>query len=137
MPVTKGKGRFGPFIKWNDLYINIPVRYNFDNLSQQDIEELISAKIEKEANRYIQQWESEKIAIENGRWGPFIRFGKQMLKLGKNAATNQKFTPEDLAAISLEDVKKLITEQIPDAFEPKTKKATKKAPAKKAVAKKK
>lgn len=137
LPVTKGKGRFGPFIKWNDLYINIPVRYNFDNLSQQDIEELISAKIEKEANRYIQQWESEKIAIENGRWGPFIRFGKQMLKLGKNAATNQKFTPEDLAAISLEDVKKLITEQIPDAFEPKTKKATKKAPAKKAVAKKK
>lgn len=32
-PVTKGKGRFGPFIKWNDLFINVPRRYNFDNLS--------------------------------------------------------------------------------------------------------
>lgn len=129
LPVTKGKGRFGPFIKWNNLFINIPVRYNYDNLSQKDIDELISAKVEKEAKRYIQQWDSEKIALENGRWGPFIRFGKQMLKLGKNPATNQKFTEEELASISLDDVKKLITDQIPDAFEPKVKKKIVKKPA--------
>nr|WP_294894212.1 type I DNA topoisomerase [uncultured Pedobacter sp.] len=133
-PVTKGKGRFGPFLKWKDLFINVPVRYNFENLSKAEIEELISAKVEKEANRYIQQWEKEKIAIENGRWGPFIRFGKQMLKLGKNPATGEKYTPEDLTQVSLEEVKKLITEQVPDAFEVKAKK---KAPAKKVLAKKK
>jgi DNA topoisomerase-1 len=139
LPVTKGKGRFGPFIKWNDLYINIPVRYNYDNLKPQDIEELISAKIEKEAKRYIQQWPEEKIALENGRWGPFIRFGKLMVKLGKNNATGQKFTEEDLAKLSLEEVKKLIVEQIPDAFEKKAKKTpTKKAAtSKKPAAKKK
>ncbi|MFC5284018.1 type I DNA topoisomerase [Pedobacter alpinus] len=137
-PVTKGRGRFGPFLKWKDLFINVPVRYNFENLSKAEIDELIAAKVEKEANRYIQQWEKEKIAVENGRWGPFIRFGKQMLKLGKNPASGEKYTPEDLSLISLDDVKKLITDQIPDAFEVKAKKtATKKAPAKKAVAKKK
>ncbi|WP_316814614.1 type I DNA topoisomerase [Pedobacter nyackensis] len=146
MPVTKGTGRFGPFIKWNDLFINVPKAYNFDKLSQTDIEELIGKKIEKEANRFIQQWTAEKIAIENGRWGPFIRFGKEMLKLRKNPVTNDKYTPEELASISLDDVKKLIIEQVPNAFEPKkasAKKATgtkaaakKKAPAKKAVAKK-
>ncbi|MBC8052359.1 MAG: type I DNA topoisomerase [Sphingobacteriaceae bacterium] len=130
-PVTKGKGRFGPFIKWNDLFINVPARYNFDNLNQTEIEELIDKKLEKEANRFIQQWEAEKIAIENGRWGPFIRFGKQMLKLGKNPATSQKFTPEELATLSLDEVKKLITEQIPDAFEPKGKNKSKKAAVKK------
>lgn len=130
-PVTKGKGRFGPFIKWNDLFINVPARYNFDNLNQAEIEELIDKKLEKEAGRFIQQWETEKIAIENGRWGPFIRFGKQMLKLGKNPATNQKFTPEELAVLPLDEVKKLITEQIPDAFEPKGKNKTKKAAVKK------
>lgn len=136
-PVTKGKGRFGPFLKWKDTFINVPVRYNFENLSKAEIDELISAKLEKEANRYIQQWEKEKIAVENGRWGPFIRFGKQMLKLGKNQASGEKYTPEDLAQISLEDVKKLITDQIPDAFEVKAKKApSKKAPAKKTVKKK-
>ncbi len=142
-PVTKGKGRFGPFLKWKDLFINVPVRYDFENLSQKEINELIAAKVEKEANRFIQRWEKEKIAIENGRWGPFIRFGKQMLKLGKNPASKDKYTQEDLAALTLEEVKKLITDQQPDAFEAKTKKATtkktvtKKAPAKKVIAKKK
>ena len=82
-PVTKGTGRFGPFIKYQSMFINVPKKYNFDNLSQSDINELIEAKIEKEANRYIQQWEKEKISIENGRWGPFIKFGKGMFKIPK------------------------------------------------------
>ncbi len=121
-PVTKGKGRFGPFIKWGDLFINIPKAYNYDSLSQSDIDELVSKKLEKEANRYIQQWEDEKIAIENGRWGPFVRFGKLMLKLDRNAA-GEKYTPEELAVISLDEVKKMIVAQVPDAFTKKEKKA--------------
>ncbi|HEY8403693.1 MAG TPA: topoisomerase C-terminal repeat-containing protein, partial [Flavobacteriales bacterium] len=127
-PITKGKGRFGPFIKWNDMFINIPRAYNFDTLTQAEMDELISKKLEKEANRYIQNWEAEKISIENGRWGPFIRFGKKMLKLGKKA-NGEKYTPEELAALGLDEVKKMIEEQDPNAF-------AKKAPAKKAVAKK-
>ncbi|HZH96023.1 MAG TPA: DNA topoisomerase, partial [Flavisolibacter sp.] len=85
LPVTKGKGRFGPFIKWNDLYINVPRAYNFDDLKQADLDELIGKKVTKEATRFIQQWPAEKISIENGRWGPFVRFGKKMLKLGRKA----------------------------------------------------
>ena len=131
LPVTKGKGRFGPFIKWNSLYINVPARYNFEKLGQLEIDELIGNKIEKESNRFIQQWDSEKIAIENGRWGPFIRFGKLMLKLGKNPSTNDKYTPEELAVMPLDSVKKFITGQIPDAFTTKVKKTTKKTRAKK------
>jgi DNA topoisomerase I len=145
-PVTKGKGRFGPFIKWNDLYINIPRAYNFDSLSQQDINELIEKKMAKEANRFIVQWPEEKIAIENGRWGPFIRFQKKMLKLGKQADGN-KHTPETVATIELETVKQMIEAQVPGAFTKKTvvkkaatkgakKSATKKASPKKAVTKK-
>ena len=125
MPVTKGTGRFGPFIKWNNLFINVPKAYDFDNLTKKDITELIDKKVEKESNRFIQQWAEEKIAIENGRWGPFIRFGKEMLKLRKNPASNDKYTPEELATLSLEDIKELIKEQVPNAFEKKTK-ATKK-----------
>jgi DNA topoisomerase-1 len=132
-PVTKGKGRFGPFIKWGDLYINVPRAYNFDNLSQQDVNELIEKKLDKEANRYIQQWPAEKISIENGRWGAFIRFGKKMLKLGRKEG-GEKYTPEEVSALSLEEVKKMITAQVPDAFTKKA--AAKKAPAKKAAAKK-
>jgi DNA topoisomerase I len=136
-PVTKGKGRFGPFIKWNDLFINIPRAYNFDNLTQKDCDELIEKKIEKEANRFIKQWPGEKIAIENGRWGPFIRFGKKMLKTGPKPGGG-KYTAEELADVQLEDIKKMILQQEPKAFDKKAaskKTATKKAAAKKAVKK--
>ena len=133
-PITKGKGRFGPFIKWNDLFINIPRAYNFDSLTQKDCDELIEKKIEKEANRFIQQWPEEKIAIENGRWGPFIRLGKKMLKIiGKGASG--KFTAEELAVIDLETIKKMIVEQDPKAFDKKTT-AKKKTAVKKAAPKK-
>ncbi len=137
-PITKGKGRFGPFIKWNDLFINIPRAYNFDTLTQQDCNELIEKKIEKEANRFIRQWPEEKIAIENGRWGPFIRFGKKMLKL--TAGPNGKYTADELATIDLEEIKKMILIQEPKAFDKKAtakKSGAKKAAPKKAAAKKK
>jgi DNA topoisomerase-1 len=134
-PVTKGKGRFGPYIKWNEMFINVPRRYNFDELSASDIKELIDTKVSKEANRYIQNWPDEKISVENGRWGPFLRFGKKMLKLGRKA-DETKYTAEDLATVSLEEVKKMIEIQIPDAFTKKVKAAAKKSPAKKSAAKK-
>jgi DNA topoisomerase-1 len=134
-PITKGKGRFGPFIKWNDLFINIPRAYNFDILTQQDCNELIEKKIEKESNRFIQQWPEEKISLENGRWGAFIRFGKKMLKLTGQGA-NGKYTPEELAVIDLETIKKMILQQEPKAFDKKAP-AKKKAAVKKAVPKKK
>lgn len=133
-PITKGKGRFGPFIKWNELFINIPRNYNFDTLTQQQMDELIEKKMDKEANRFIQQWADEKIAIENGRWGPFIRFGKKMIKIARKK-DGEKYTAEDLASVTLDEVKKLIEVEEPDAFTKKT--AAKKAAAPKKVAAKK
>lgn len=107
--VTKGVGRFGPFLKYQNIYINVPKKYNFENLSPSDINELIEAKLDKEANRYIAQWEEEKISIENGRWGPFIKFKKANFKIPKKA-DDSKYTAEELKEISLEQVKKWITE---------------------------
>ncbi len=133
-PITKGKGRFGPFIKWNDLFINIPRAYNFDILTQQDCNELIEKKMEKEANRFIKQWPAEKISIENGRWGPFIRFGKKMLKL--ISGPNGKYTADQLATIELEEVKKMILIQEPKAFDKKGAVKKKSAVKKKTATKK-
>lgn len=135
-PVTKGTGRFGPFIKYKDLFINVPKKYNFDNLSQSDINELIDAKLEKEANRYIQQWEKEKISIENGRWGPFVKFGKAMFKIPKKK-DDTKYEAEELKEVPLDEVKKWITDQDKNAFAEKKKPAAKKPAAKKTTATKK
>jgi DNA topoisomerase-1 len=143
--VTKGKGRFGPFIKYEGMFINVPRAYDFDHLSQQDINELIEKKLDKEANRYIQNWPEEKISIENARWGPQIKFGKLNLKLIKEGGG--KFTPDELTALTLDEVKAMIVTQVPKAFDKKGKKApakakvvklgtAKKAPAKKTAVKK-
>ncbi len=128
-PITKGKGRFGPFIKWNDMFINVPRAYDFDNLSKQDCDELIQKKIEKEANRFIKQWPEEKISVENARWGPMIKFGKNKYKIGLNK-DNAKYSEAELTALELDDVKKIILSQNPRAFDGKAKKA---APKKKAA----
>lgn len=118
-PVTKGKGRFGPFIKWDDMFVNVSRKYDFDNLSQQDIEELIEAKLEKEANRYIHQWNDENIVVENGRWGPFIRFKRKIVKFPK--VDGKKVDREMAAEMSLEDIKKFIEAEVPNAFGKKKK----------------
>ena len=107
-PITKGKGRFGPFLKWNEMFINVSKKYDFENLTYEEMVVLIEAKIEKEANRYIQQWPDENIAIENGRWGPFFRVKKKSVKIPK--VDGKKLEREELAQLSLDDVKKLIKE---------------------------
>ena len=136
-PITKGTGRFGPFIKWDGIYINVPRRYNFERLTQPEMNELIEAKIVKEGNRYIQRWEAEKISVENARWGPILKFGKKIVKIPRKK-DDSKYTAEDLKDISLDEIKQMIEAAIPGAFAKKEKKpkaAAKKAPAKKAAAK--
>jgi DNA topoisomerase I len=116
-PVSKGKGRFGPFLKWNDLYVNVPKKYDFDNISPEEAHSLIEAKIKKEANRYIQKWEKEDIAIENGRWGPFIRFKKKSIALPK--VDGKKMTAEDAETMTLEEVKAIVETALPGSFKKK------------------
>jgi DNA topoisomerase I len=137
-PITKGKGKFGPFIKWTTIYVNVPKAYNFDTLTEPQAHELLMAKIEKEANKYIHHWPEENISVEAGRWGPFIKFGKNMINLPK--IEGAKMTVDQARTLDLADVKKRILEEIPNAFEKKEKKAPVKkagtAAAKKAPAKK-
>jgi len=129
-PITKGTGRFGPFIKWDGLYINVPRRYDLQSLTQAEMNELIEAKVSKEANRYIQRFEDEKISVENARWGPVIKFGKKIISLPKKADGTRQ-TADEAATLTLEQIKKLIEAEVPGAFTKKAKKAPAKRTAKK------
>ncbi|MEO7540295.1 MAG: type I DNA topoisomerase [Pyrinomonadaceae bacterium] len=133
-PITKGTGRFGPFIKWDGLFINVPRRLDLENLTQAEMNELIDAKVSKEANRYIQRWEAEKISVENARWGPVIKFGKKIISLPKKA-DGTRSTVDEAAALTLEQVKKLIEAEMPEAFAKKTRPSAKKGPTKKTAKK--
>ena len=84
LPVTKGVGRFGPYLKWNGLFINVNKKYDFDNLSDDNIVFLIQEKIQKEKDKIIQNWSEEGIRIEKARWGRHhIIRGKQKVEIGK------------------------------------------------------
>ncbi|WP_372916856.1 type I DNA topoisomerase [Salegentibacter sp.] len=123
MPVQKGVGRFGPFLKWNGMFINVNKKYDFDNLSDNDIETLIEDKIQKEKDKVIHNWEDEGIRVEKARWGRSnIIKGKTKIELPKTV---------DATKLTLEEVKDILEKK-----GGKKKTAKKKAPAKKAATKK-
>ncbi len=103
--VTKGVGRFGPFIKWNSMFINVNKKYDFDNLTKDDIVELIEAKKQKEIDKLIQEWPEEGIRIEKARWGRHnIIKGKIKVELSKDV---------DATKISLEEAQGMIEKKSP------------------------
>jgi len=110
--VTKGKGRFGPFIKWDGMFINVNKKYDFDNLTEADIIELIEAKKQKEIEKLIKEWSDEGIRIEKARWGRHtIIKGKTKVELAKEV---------DAANISLEDAQALLEKKKPKKKTKKT-----------------
>ncbi len=118
LPVQKGVGRFGPFIKWNNMFINVNKKYNFDNLTYDDIVELIETKKQKEIDKVVHNWEEEGIRVEKARWGRHnILQGKVKIEIPKTI---------DAPALTLDEVKDIIAKNAP-----------KKKVAKKRVAKKK
>ncbi len=121
LPVQKGKGRFGPFIKWNNMFINVNKKYDWDNLSDSDIVTLIEDKIQKEKDKLIHHWEAEGIRVEKARWGRHnVIQGKTKIELAKTI---------DVSNFTLEEVQAIIEKNAP--------KKKKKAAPKKKTAKKK
>ncbi len=102
MEVVKGVGRFGPFIKWNNMYINVTKKYNFDRLTAEEVAELIESKLQKESEKVVKQWDEGEIRIEKARWGRFTLIkGKTKVELGKD--TNiETFTKEQALALLAE-----------------------------------
>ena len=102
LEVIKGVGRFGPFIKWNNMYINVTKKYNFDRLTAEEVAELIESKLQKESEKVVKQWDEGEIRIEKARWGRFTLIkGKTKVELGKD--TNiEAFTKEQALALLAE-----------------------------------
>ncbi len=114
LPVTKGVGRFGPFLKWSGMFINVNKSYDFDQLSDKDIVQLIEDKIQKEKDKVIHDWADAGIRVEKARWGRSnIIKGKQKIELSKDI---------DATKLTLEEAIQRLEAQKPS----KTKKRTKK-----------
>ncbi|HLS12454.1 MAG TPA: type I DNA topoisomerase [Flavobacteriaceae bacterium] len=118
LPVQKGVGRFGPYLKWNDMFINVNKKYDFDNLSDEDIVELIEDRKRKEKEKLLVEWKEEGIRIEKARWKRFnLIKGKVKVELPKETEVDK---------ITLEEAQKMI-----EAAKPKKRGSRKKRSNKK------
>jgi DNA topoisomerase-1 len=93
-------------------------KYDFENLSEADIKELIETKKQKEIDKVIHNWKDEGIKVEKARWGRSnIIKGKTKIELPKTV---------DAAKLSLDEVKDIIEKNAPKKKAAKRKTAAKK-----------
>ncbi len=127
--VTIGIGRFGPYIRHNNIFTSIGKEDDPYTIDLDRSIELINIKREKDANKLIKAFEeNELVKVLNGRWGPYIAYGKQNIKIPKGT---------DAASLTFEDILKLAGGALPELDTKKTaKKSANKAAPKKAAPKK-
>ena len=79
-----GKGRFGPYVKHHGKYYSLGKTDQLGSLTQERAIELILAKRNMEANKFIKEFaENEAVKIVNGMYGPYIQIGKRNVKIPK------------------------------------------------------
>jgi len=117
--MTVAIGKFGPYIRHNSAFYSLPKDIDPLDVSEEQAIEIILDKRKRDSERLIKTFdENPDVKILNGRWGPYIEFGKQNVKIPKGKE------PKDL---TYEDCKALADAEA---------KAPKKAGAKKFVKKK-
>ncbi len=112
LPVQKGVGRFGPFLKWNSIFINVSKKYDFDNLTDDNIIELIEVKKQKEIDKVIHNWEDVAIRVEKARWGRFnVIKGKIKIELPKTTEIEKLSKAEAVKMIEAKTPKKKVAKK--------------------------
>ena len=95
--ITAAIGRFGPYIKYDNKFVSLGKLYDPYTITEDEACTLIEDHIQKEANKVIRVFEKEDIHVLNGRYGPYIKCGKDNYKIpkGKNAKKAEELTLED------------------------------------------
>ena len=99
--VVASSGRFGPYIKYSGKFISIGKDFSPYTIDLETSVRLIEENSKKEEQRLIKSFEGEGIEILNGRFGAYIKKGKNNYKIPKGT---------DPASLELETVKKIIEE---------------------------
>jgi len=114
-------GRFGPYLQIKSTYFTLKEDDPYTVELPRALEVIAQIKEEK-AKALLKDFPEDEIQIIVGRFGPYIKHAKKNYKLPK------ELDEQDIKALSLEEVKKIIKNQ--------PKKGARKAPAKKTTAKK-
>ena len=101
--ITASNGRFGPYIKYKDLFVSIKKDSGLDPLTitLEEAIPLIQEKLELEKNKHINEfeYEKEKIQILNGPYGPYIKYAKKNYKIPKGWKDATDLTLDDCLSL--------------------------------------
>ena len=141
LEVKANVGRFGPYLQHGKAFVSLPKEESPMTVDLDKAIEIILAKRQADIDKIIKQFpENPDVQLLNGRWGPFLKIGKDNFKLPKDIEV-EKLTLEECITISENQPVSKFKKKAPVKAEAKVvaKKAPvkKKAPAKKVVAKKK
>ncbi|RJE74231.1 type I DNA topoisomerase [Reichenbachiella sp. MSK19-1] len=93
--MTAAIGRFGPYIRHDGKFVSIPKEVDPLQITADESIELILAKRKADAEKHIKSFdENPDVQVLNGRWGPYIKFGKKNVKIPKDTDP-QALTYED------------------------------------------
>ena len=85
-------GKFGPYVRHDGAFYSIPKEFDPHTLEEAKAIEIIQEKRQKDIDKLIRTFDENPDArIENGRWGPYIKFGKLNIKIPKDK------TPESIS----------------------------------------
>ena len=103
--MTVAIGRFGPYIRHNSAFYSLPKGLDPHDVVEEQAIELIIDKRKKDAEKLIKTFEEDAtVKILNGRWGPYIEFGKQNVKIPKGKEPAE-LTLEDCKALAAAEAK--------------------------------
>ncbi|UXP32373.1 type I DNA topoisomerase [Reichenbachiella agarivorans] len=82
--MTAAIGRFGPYIRHDGKFVSIPKDVDPLQITADEAIDLILAKRKSDAEKFIKAFdENPEVQVLNGRWGPYIKFGKKNVKIPK------------------------------------------------------
>lgn len=83
--VTVGKGKFGPYIRYDNTYVSIPKTIDPLSVTLEEAEQMLKEKQEAEAKKVIKVFpDNPDVQILNGRYGPYIAYQKKNYKIPEN-----------------------------------------------------
>ena len=99
--MTVAIGKFGPYVRHNSAFYSLPKDIDPLDLTEERAIELIIEKRKKDAEKLIKAFDEDPtVKVLNGRWGPYIEFGKQNVKIPKDVTDPLTLTFEQVKALA-------------------------------------
>ncbi|HWZ14280.1 MAG TPA: type I DNA topoisomerase [Mucilaginibacter sp.] len=83
--MTVAIGKFGPYIRHNSAFYSLPKDIDPLDVTEEKAIELILDKRKRDSEKLIKAFDEDPaMKVLNGRWGPYIEFGKLNIKIPKD-----------------------------------------------------